>query len=355
MVKKNSAGLSVSKESFGTLPSGEKISQYLLQNVNGMTAAIMNYGATLISLKLPNAQGKMSEITLGFNKLEDYLAHEFYFGATIGRVANRISNAEFHYQGTRHPLTRNYQEQHHIHGGVHGFDKVVWEATIIEEENAVGLKLFYFSKEGEEGYPGNVAVITSYLLNNNNELKISFWAKADQPTPLDLTNHTYWNLAGAGSGDILNHILHISADEYIVTNEAHIPTGEIKAVNHGPVDFRIAMRIGDRIQQVGGYDLCYVVRPSGNHLHRLPLAAAVIEPTNDRKMHVYTSQRGLQFYSGNYLTSCKIADNKKLDKHGGLCFETQNFPDAVNHPNFPSPILLPDQIYQHETIYKLTF
>ena len=344
----------ISQKSFGITPNGGvKITQYILQNSNGVSATLINYGATLTSLKVPDKNKKFTEITLGFDTVDEYVEHEFYFGATIGRVANRIINARFTYQDISYELSRNYKEIHHLHGGIRSFDKRIWTATPIEEENAVGVKFFYLSKNGEEGYPGNLAVIVTYMLDDNNELKITYFAKADQPTPVDLTNHTYWNLAGAGNGDVLNHVLHVPADEYIVTAENHLPTGEIKAVNHSAVDFRIAMRIGERIEQVGGYDLCYVIKPTNHHLHRLPLAASITEPTTNRKLNVYTTQPGLQFYTGNYLYPYKIAGNKKIDKYGGFCFETQNFPAAVNHNNFPSPFLLPDQIYHHETIYKI--
>lgn len=340
--------LSCSKKPFGTLPSGETITQYQLRNQNGVAVKLINYGATLTSLKLPTTQNP--EIVLGFDTLEEYLKHEFYFGCTIGRVANRIKHGKFTYHNHTYQLACNHDQLHHIHGGVKGFDKVVWQAKSFTEKDAVGVEFSYLSPDGEENYPGNLEIITTYLLTNNNELKITYWAKTDKATPIDLTNHTYWNLAGAGADTILDHELHVCADHYVFTDQYHIPNGEIKSVQHTPFDFNKPISIGARIAEAGGYDLCFVLHERPSHI-----AARITEPRTKRTMELYTTQPGLQFYTGNYLYDYPIAENKHTAKHGGFCFETQNFPDAVNHSNFPTPFLLPEQIYQHETTYKLTW
>lgn len=346
---KNKNPLSCTQQSFGTLPSGERVSQFHLTNANGVSAKIMDYGATLTSFKLPTANNP--DIVLGFDTLEEYLKHEFYFGCTIGRVANRIAHGRFTYQDKIYQLAINNNGRHHIHGGVKGFDKVVWRAETFTETNAVGVKFFYLSKDGEEGYPGNLEVTCTYVLTNNNELKILYSAKTDKPTPIDLTNHTYWNLSGEGK--ILDHELQIFADSYVVTDQEHIPSGEIHSVKNTPFDFTEPRIIGDRIVEAGGYDLFYPARNINTVETRL--IASLREPKTQRSIEVYTTQPGLQFYTGNYLYDYQIANNRKITQNSGFCLETQGFPDAVNHPNFPSPFLLPGEVYQRETVYKIGF
>jgi aldose 1-epimerase len=332
---------------FGVLPSGEAITQYHLRNKNGVSAKIINYGATLTSLIIPGE--KNTDIVLGFDTLEEYLKHEFYFGCTIGRVANRITHGRFTYQNKTYQLACNDKQPHHLHGGCKGFDKVVWRGEAFAAENAVGVRFYYLSRDGEEGYPGNLDVVTTYTLTNDNELKIAFQAQTDQATPIDLTNHTYWNLAGVGN--ILAHQLQVFAERYVVTDQHHIPSGAIQTLHNTPLDFTHLTPIGARIAQVaGGYDLFYILP---NPDKTLRLAAQVIEPATQRQLDVYTTQPGLQFYTGNYLYPYPVAHHKKIAQYAGLCLETQNFPGAVNHANFPSPFLLPEEIYQHETIYKL--
>jgi aldose 1-epimerase len=361
--------LSCDQQLFGTLPNGEAVTQFQLTNSNGVCAKIINYGATLTSFKLPAENNP--EIVLGFDTLEDYLKHEFYFGCTIGRVANRIAHGRFTYQDKTYSLACNFKQRHHIHGGVKGFDKVVWRGEAFSEDNAVGVKFSYLSKDGEEGYPGNLEVICTYILTNDNELKINFWAKTDKATPIDLTNHTYWNLAG--EGDVLDHELQVFADRYIITDQEYIPNGEIRSVHNTPLDFTQPRVIGDRIKEAGGYDLFYfnespltrratrveAAPPSLRSPHKgrgeIKLIAKLIEHKTKRAIEVLTTQPGLQFYTGNSLYEYTIAGNRKINKYSAFCLETQGFPDAVNHLNFPSPFLLPDQVYQQETIYKLGF
>jgi aldose 1-epimerase len=337
------------QQMFGVLPNGEMVTQFQLVNSNGVSARIIDYGATLTSLILPSENNP--EIVLGFDTLEDYLQHEFYFGCIIGRVANRITHGRFSYQDKTYQLACNFNQRHHIHGGVKGFDKIIWHGEAFTEKNAVGVKFSYLSKDGEEGYPGNLEVVCTYILTNDNELKISYWAKTDKATPIDLTNHTYWNLADAGNDSILEHQVQVFADRYIVTDHEYIPSGEIRSVHNTPFDFTQLTRISDRIAAVRGYDVFYILPETKN----LRLTAKVYEPTTKRSIEVLTTQPGLQFYTGNSLYEYVIAGNKTINKYSALCLETQGFPDAVNHPNFVSPFLLPDQIYQHETVYKLNF
>jgi aldose 1-epimerase len=338
--------LSSSKQPFGTLPNGEAVSQYHLSNNKGLTVKLIDYGATLVSVKIPEQNN--SEIVLGFDTLEEYLKHEFYFGCTVGRVANRIAQGKFSYQGKAYQLACNDKQPNHIHGGCKGFDKVLWRAESFTAIDSVGVRFYYLSKDNEEGYPGNLKVTTTYLLTDANELKIIFQAETDKATPVDLTNHTYWNLAGAGADNVLKHELQVFADNYVVTDQHHIPSGEIRSVQNTSFDFRKSTAIGARIQEVaGGYDLCFALDKSS------ALKAHIVEPNTKRSIELYTTQPGLQFYTGNYLYDYPIADSKHTAQYGGFCFETQNFPDAVNHTNFPSPILTPGKIYQHETVYKL--
>lgn len=338
---------------FGKLSNERPIMQYTLCNPNGMSIGIINYGATLTSVKVPNTQGIMQELTLGFDRLADYLEHEFYFGATIGRVANRIPNAHFEYQKKDYFLSKNKNFDHHLHGGEKGLDKMLWQAEVSTQQDQASVSFFYTSPDGDQGYPGNLDIKVIYTLTLDNELKISFQAKTDQITPVDLTNHAYWNLAGAGNGTVLNHELQIFSDRYVVTDKDLLPTGEIADVQGSPFDFREPHFIGERIKDIplGGYDLCYLLSPIKNHQPRF--VAKIKEPMSGRVLEVYTTQPGLQFYIGNSLKDYPISAGLRTRRHGAFCMETQNLPGAVKYPKFPSPFLFPDDCYQHETIYRL--
>lgn len=316
--------------------------QYELSNSQGMRINLMDFGATLTSVKTPSPTG-MLELTLGFDTLAEYQQHPFYAGCTVGRVANRIAKGQYHYQNNRYELARNENNHCHLHGGNKGFDKIFWHGK--RQNNQVIFS--YDSPAGEENYPGNVQVKVSYELTDANELKIDFHASTDQSTPLNLTNHAYWNLRGAGQGNILNHELEIFAREYLETDNKHLPTGRLLATEKSLFDFNTPRLIGERIAKVGGYDHCFVTAGE--------LAARVREPDTGHVMEVYTTQPGIQFYSGNYLPDYPVAGQKTIKQHGGFCLETQGFPDAVNQPLFPSVMLLPEQIYQHTTIYKFLF
>jgi aldose 1-epimerase len=335
---------------FGRMPSGKEINQFNITNQNGLAIKLTNYGATLASLKVPAAGGQLVELTLGFDTLKEYLNHPFYFGCTVGRVANRIAKAAFQYQKQAFQLARNEDGLCHLHGGNKGFDKVIWDAISFRGNDAAGVEFSYTSRDNEENYPGNLKVKVTYALTSDNELKIIYTATTDRPTPVNLTNHTYWNLAGAGHGTVLDHEVEIFSDAYLPTDQHHIPSGEIKDVTGSAFDFRSARSIGERIKQVSGYDHCYVLKSSDKSLQ---LAARVKDPASGRVLETYTTQAGMQFYSGNSLVDYAIAEGKSTQAWGGFCLETQGFPDAVNQTNFPSIVLLPGEIYQHETVYKI--
>jgi len=347
---KEQAKMSITKESFGKTPDGKQVDLYTLTNANGIRARISSYGAILVSLQLPDRQGKLADVALGFDTLDGYFTDHPYFGVTVGRYGNRIGGAKFTLNGVEYKLAAN-NGPNHLHGGIKGFDKVLWEAEQIQTSDEVGVKLTYMSKDGEEGYPGNLACVVTYTLNNDNELKINYEAITDKPTVVNLTNHTYWNLAGQGSGDILSHELMINADKYTVVDEGLIPTGENRSVKDSPMDFTEPMPIGSRIDQVpGGYDHNYVLNRTGTGLS---LCARVYEPTSGRVLEIHTVEPGVQFYSGNFLDgTIKGKAGKVYNKHYGFCLETQHFPDSPNKPEFPSVVLEPGQKYQTVTVHR---
>ena len=347
---KETSEMSILKESFGQTTDGEQVDLYTLANANGLRARITNYGAILVSLEVPDRDGKLADITLGYDTLDGYIKKGSFFGATVGRYANRIGGAGFVLNGIEYKLAANNGENH-IHGGRKGFDKVVWNAEQIETADAVGVKLTYLSKDGEEGYPGNLDCTVIYTLTNNDELKISYEAETDKTTVVNLTNHSYFNLAGQGTGDILGHELMLNADSYTVVDEGLIPTGEIRSVKDSPMDFTSPMSIGSRIDQVGkGYDHNYVLNSGGGGL---ALCARVYEPTSGRVMEVYTTEPGVQLYTGNFLNgSITGKDGKVYNKHYAFCLETQHFPDSPNKPHFPSVVLNPGQKYMTVTVHK---
>lgn len=338
---------------FGKLSDGQIITQHTLCNVHGMSISVINYGATLTSVKIPNSKGDMHELTLGFDHLDAYLNHEFYFGATIGRVANRIANAHFSYQKKDYYLSKNKNFAHHLHGGEKGLDKRVWQTEVASQNDQASVSFFYLSQNGEQGYPGNLDSKVTYTLTINNDLIINFQAKTDQATPVDLTNHAYWNLAGAGNGTVLDHIVQIFSDCYVVTDKDLLATGKLAEVKGTPFDFRQPHSIGERIQDIAisGYDLCYVLSPLTNN--KPQYVAKINEPITQRTLEVFTTQPGLQFYTSNSLRNYPISSGLHTQRYGAFCMETQNLPGAVKYPHFPSPFLLPGNNYQHETIYRL--
>ena len=339
----------IQKESFGQTGEGKQINLYTLTNINGIRARIMNYGATLVSLEVPDRKGKLGDIVLGYDSLEGYIKGSSYFGATVGRFANRIAKGKFKLNKVEYQLATNDGENH-LHGGNKGFNRRVWDAKEVKMKEGVGVELTYLSKDGEENYPGNLKVTVLYTLTNDNELKISYKAETDKPTIINLTNHSYFNLAGQGSGDILSHELMLNADRYTPVDKGLIPTGEIKSVKGTPMDFNKPMPIGSRIDQVpGGYDHNYVLNKGKDSLS---LVARVYEPASGRVMEVYTNEPGVQFYSGNFLEGEKGKAGKVYNKHYAFTMETQHFPDSPNHLNFPSTILNPGEVYTQLTVYK---
>jgi len=347
--------MSANEEPFGQTSEGREVNLYTLTNTNGLRAKITNYGAILVSLEVPDRDGNLADITLGFDALDGYLAGHPYFGATVGRYANRIGKAKFELDGVEYKLAANNGENH-LHGGIKGFDKVVWKPEDLwANDNEALLKMSYVSEDDEEGYPGNLACTVTYTLTKDNELKINYEAQTDKTTVVNLTNHSYFNLAGQGTGDILGHELTLNADKYTPVDEGLIPTGEIRSVKDSPMDFTLPMSIGSRIEQVGdGYDHNYVLN-SGPDLSGLALAARAYEPTSGRVMEVYTTEPGIQLYTGNFLDGSLTGKAGKVyKKHYAFCLETQHFPDSPNKPNFPSVVLLPGQKYTTVTVHKFS-
>jgi aldose 1-epimerase len=353
--------MSNKKETAGTLSpitqlitgdsvQGKPISIFTLKNKNGVEIKITNYGGTVMSILLPDTNKTKADICLGFDSIQPYVNGCPYFGAVVGRYGNRINVGKFTLDGKKYQLTVN-SGRHHLHGGKQGFDRVVWDSEITKNDSIGTLKLTYLSKDGEEGYPGNLTATLYYTLNNENELVIEYEAETDQTTIVNLTNHTYFNLAGKGT--ILDHELIIAADKYTPVDTSLIPTGEIKAVAGTPFDFTTSHKIGERIDQVpGGYDHNFVLNRKGKDLE---WCASLLDPASSRKLDVFTTEPGLQFYSGNFLNGTITGKYRHVyDKHSALCLETQHYPDSPNKPNFPSTVLKPGEKYWTKTIYKFS-
>ena len=331
---------------------GKKVYLFTLVNSKGIEVKISNYGGIVTSFITEDKNGKRSNIVVGFDSLASYLQKPPYFGALIGRYGNRIGDGTFTLNGIAYKLAAN-NGKNHLHGGLKGFDKVVWDATVVND-SLPQLTLAYVSKDGEEGYPGNLKVLVQYTLTDKNELKIEYNAETDKATPLNLTNHSYFNLSGDVSNTILNHTLQIDADRYTPVDTTLIPTGELKPVKGTAFDFTTPQRIGSRIDSVqGGYDHNWVLNRKDSS--SIQLVATLSDSTSGRKLEVFTTQPGLQFYSGNFLDGKFVnRDGKTLIIHTALCLETQHFPDSPNKPGFPSTILQPGQQYHQVTLYKIS-
>ena len=339
----------ITKADWGETDSS-KVYLYTLTNAKGTEVKITNYGGIVTSFVTADKAGNKSSIVIGFDSLSGYLAKPPYFGALIGRYGNRIGDAKFTLDGKEYKLAAN-NGKNALHGGLKGFDKVVWNATTVSD-TIPSLTLTYLSKDGEEGYPGNLKVIVQYTLTEDNELKIEYNATTDKATPVNLTNHSYFNLTGDVNNTILNHSLMIDADNYTPVDTSLIPTGEIKPVKGTPFDFTTAKPIGRDIDSVpGGYDHNWVLNSKDGSLQKV---AVLSDSVSGRSLEVYTTEPGLQFYTGNFLDGKFInRDGKAINLHTALCMETQHFPDSPNKPNFPSTILQPGQQYHTETIYKV--
>ncbi len=330
---------SVAKQLYGTLPDGARVDLYTLRNAAGLEATVMTLGATLTTVKVPDRVGKFAIVTLHKESLEGYARGHPLLGSIVGRFANRIASARFTLDGTEHRLVAN-AGKHHIHGGgrEHAFHWQVWTAQPIIDAQSVGVRLSLVSPDGQAGYPGRLEVTVEYRLTAKNELVMDYTARTDKPTHVNLTNHAYWNLAGAGSGDIFGHVLELQAEAYLPSDKTKMPTGEVRSVQGTPMSFTEPRTVGSRLDQLDGrqYDHCYVLEKSGE---RLSLAARVVEPVSGRVMEVFTTQPGVQLYTGN---------------RQGLCLETQHYPNAPNEPSFPSTVLRPGETFHEVTIHRFS-
>lgn len=346
----------ISKVDFGTV-DGKRVGLFKLTNSNGVEAKIITYGGTVVSLKVPDRSGTLADVVLGYDNLDGYLQDTSYFGSIIGRYANRIAKGKFTLNGVEYNLATNNGENH-LHGGVKGFDKVVWDGAATKIRDGVQLKLAYVTRDMEEGYPGTLLITVTYTLTNSNELKIDYWASGDRDTVINLTHHSYFNLAGEGNGDILKHKMMINANRFTPVDSSLIPTGELRTVNGTPFDFLRPVAIGARINETEeqlklgrGYDHNFVINGKSGVMRR---AARVLEQTSGRIMEVWTTEPGMQFYTGNFLDGKPGKGGKPYKIRYGFCLETQHFPDSPNHPKFPSTILRKGARYQTSTIYKFS-
>jgi aldose 1-epimerase len=341
---------------FGKMAGGQPVDIYTLTNSNGLEVQIMTYGASVVSIKAPDRKGNLADVVLGYDSFEGYLANNPYFGAIAGRYANRIGKATFSLDGAQYSLPKN-DGQNTLHGGDMGFGKVLWLGQESSGKGGSGVTMRYLSRNGEEGFPGNLTVTVVYTLTDKNELRIDYAATTDQATVINLTNHSYFNLAGGGS--ILGHELMINADRFTPVAAGLIPTGELRGVKGTPLDFTVPTAIGARIDQpydqlalAKGYDHNWVLNSGGG---RLELAARAYEPVSGRVLEVYTTEPGLQFYTGNFLDgSIKGSNGQVYNRRDGFCLETQHFPDSPNVPAFPSTVLRPGHMYKSTTIFKFS-
>lgn len=348
----------LTKEVFGRLADGRAVDIYTLTNRNGVEARIINYGAAIVSLKVPDRSGKLDDVVLGYDSLDGYLANAPYIGTVIGRYANRIAKGRFSLNGVEYKLAVNNGENH-LHGGLVGFDKVLWDASLVKTVNGAALKLIYVSADGEEGYPGKLTVRVVYTLTNTNELRIAYSATTNKDTVINLTQHSYFNLSGQGNGDILGHQLMINAARFTPTDAGAIPTGELRAVKGTPFDFTTPVSIGARINETDeqlvlgkGYDHNFVLNGKNGTLRR---AAKAMDTSTGRVMEVWTTEPGVQLYTGNYLDGSKIGKEGKAYKHRyGFCLETQHFPDSPNRAKFPTTVLRRGAEFRSTTVFKFS-
>ncbi len=342
----------VERAAFGAA-GGKPVELYTLVNATGMKAKVITYGATLTELWVPDRNGKLGDVVLGFESIDGYLGKEPYFGATVGRVGNRIAKGRFTLDGKSYRLATN-DGPNHLHGGLKGFDKVVWEAQIVPSADGPSVSFSYLSPDGEEGYPGNCRATVVYTLTNSGDLRLDYTVKTDHATPVNVTNHSYFNLGGAENGGILGEELTLFADRYTPVDSTLIPTGTISPVAGTPMDFRSAAVIGSRIKEVGGnpigYDHNYVINGGGG---KLAPVAEVYDPTSGRALEVLSTEPGVQFYSGNFLDGTITGKRGVVYRqYAALALETQHFPDSVNHSNFPSYVLQAGATYRSTTVYR---
>jgi aldose 1-epimerase len=347
------------KTTFGQLQDGAPVDLYTLTNRNGCEMKITNYGCIVVSLKIPDKDGMMGDVVLGYETVGEYIENSPYFGAVVGRYGNRIGGARFTLDGVEYQLAVNDGENH-LHGGLKGFDKVLWKGEEVSSGEGPAVKFSYLSNDGEEGYPGALSAEITYTLTHDNGLKIDYLATTDKKTVLNLTHHSYFNLAGAGSGDVLGHEMMIDADQFIPAGPGLIPTGELRGVKGTPFDFNTPTTVGARINQDdeqlrigGGYDHCWVLNKKTEG--GLELGVRVYEPATGRVMEVYTTEPGVQFYAGNFLDGSNVGKGGKVYEYrSAICLEAQHFPDSPNQPQFPTVVLEPGQEYRNTTIYKFS-
>ena len=344
-------------EPFGKTAAGEPVDAFILTNRNGLRAKLTNWGACLVEMHTPDRSGALADITLGFDTLAPYLVKHPHFGVTTGRFANRIARGKFTLDGVTHQLAVN-NGANHLHGGPTGFHARVWKAEPLASEN--GVRFSYVSADGEEGFPGTLTVAVTYTLTDDDELRLDYEATTDRPTILNLTNHAYWNLAGAGEGDILGHEVTLHANRFVPVDANGIPSGEIAGVAGGPMDFRKAKTLARDFAQMtvapGGYDHCFVIEHAGNsHAGALTLAGEAYEPRSGRVLAVSTTEPGIQLYTGNFLDGSVIGKGgKACKKNYGFCLETQHYPDSPNQPHFPSTVLRPGETFRSTTVHHFS-
>lgn len=351
---------SISEVDFGKTKNAEATKLFTLKNKNGLTAKITNYGAIITELHLPDRNGNFADVVLGFDNIQDYEKLSDYFGAVVGRYGNRIANAKFKLDGKEFKLEGN-NNGNTLHGGFVGFDQKVWKVISAKAtKDAAVLSLGLLSADGENGFPGNLNVVVTYTLDNANQLKVNYTATTDKPTVCNLTQHSYFNLLGAGNGSILNHEVTINADKYTPVDKALIPTGDLEDVEGTPFDFRKPKTVGSRIEQDhkqlaygGGYDHNWVLNKNIGG-GTMSLAARIYEPISGRQMEVHTTEPGMQFYCGNFLKGQRGKNGKAYRYRYGMCFETQHFPDSPNQEDFPSTVLRPDKKYDTTTVFKFS-
>lgn len=345
--------LAVEQSPFGSTADGKEVTKYTCTNANGYTLDLVDYGATVIAFRAPDREGLVENITLSCSDMPGYEACTSYFGCTVGRYCNRIAKGKFTIDGKEYTLATNNGENH-LHGGKVGFDKKIWQAEVMLDENHAGVRFSLTSADGDEGFPGEVKAIVEYSIDNENQLVIDYKATTDKPTHLNLTNHCYWNLSGAGSGDVLKQHLQIEADNYVAVDDGAIPTGELPKVEGSIFDFRSLHAIGEKLEGMEdpGYDHCFALRDYKSGSKDLFLAATVKDPDSGRVMTVKTTMPGIQFYTGNFLNGQPGSGG--FEKHGAFCLETQFHPDSPNQDSFPSSLLKPGVEYHHQTVHQFS-
>ena len=344
----SAAELKVTEADYGQTKNGEAVTEFTLTNENGVTAKLINYGATLTSLLVPDRDGKFDDVVLGYDDIKGFESDPIFSGCIVGRFANRISDAKFTIDDKEYKLAANFAGGHHLHGGEVGFNARVWKAKAITREKAVGVSFTLISKDGEEGYPGRLNVRVAYTLNNRNQLAINYTATTTKTTHVNLTQHSYFNLAGHDSGNVHGHVVKLNCEHYLPVDEHGVPTGEIASVEGTPFDFRKPTRIAKQVDE-GRYDHCYVL--SKTRPEEVTPLARVVEPKSGRVMIVATDQPGVQFYTSIHMEEVAGRNGATYNTNQALCLETQHFPDTPNKPNFPSTLLKPGETFQSRTVH----